>query len=121
MTGMLIIAGRILIGGLFVFGGVIHFFRLDALTEVMAARGVPFPRIALIAGSVFQAIAGAALMAGVFVIPAAFGLIAFTAAASVIFLNFWDLEEGIARETAFNVFMTNVALMGGLLLCAATA
>lgn len=114
------VLGRALIGGLFVFGGVIHFFKLDLLTGIMAARGVPFPRLALIAGSVFQAAAGLLLILGIAVVPAAAGLIAFTIAASWMFLNFWDMQ-GEAREGAFNAFVTNGAVMGGLLVCAALA
>jgi putative oxidoreductase len=120
LSAALVVFGRVLIGGLFVLGGAIHFFKLDPLTQMMAARGVPFPRLALIAGSAFQAMAGAALMAGLFVPTAAVGLIAFTIAASIMFLNFWDME-GTAREGAFNAFMTNVALIGGLLIAAAGA
>ena len=110
--------GRALLGGLFVFGGVIHFFKRDELTPMIPARGVPFPRMTLMAGSAFQAVAGAALMLGLFVPFAALGLIAFTIAASVMLLNFWDME-GPMRETCFNIFLSNIALIGGLLVAAA--
>jgi putative oxidoreductase len=120
LSVFLLLCGRFLIGGLFVVGGVIHFFKLDLLTQIMGARGVPLPRITLIAGSVFQTAAGLLLIAGFAIVPAAFGLIVFTIAASWMFLNFWDMD-GPAREGAFNAFMTNIAIIGGLLVCAASA
>jgi putative oxidoreductase len=42
----------------------------------------------------------------------------FTFAASVMLLNFWDLE-GPAREAAINVWLSNLAIVGGLLITAA--
>ena len=117
---LLLALGRVLLGGLFVYGGIHHFFIIPQLTEVMAARGVPFPRAVLIAGSVFQAAAGALLMLGYFVPLAAFGLVVFTLLASVMLVNFWD-QEGPARQTARNVFQSNLAIIGGLLVAAAEA
>lgn len=116
----LLILGRILLGGLFVFGGIKHFFIVPILTEVMARRGVPFPKFTLIVGSAFQIVAGALLMSGLFAVPAAFGLIVFTLIASVMLLNFWDMQ-GEQREAAFNNWAVNVGVIGGLLLAAAQA
>jgi putative oxidoreductase len=118
---ILLIAGRILLGGLFVFGGIKHFFMVPLLTEVMTQRGVPFPKLTLIAGSTFQTVVGALLIFGIFVTPASFGLIAFTVLASVMFLNFWDMPAGEQREAAKNNVAVNVGVIGGLLLAAAQA
>lgn len=113
--------GRILLGGLFVFGGIKHFFIVPILTEIMARRGVPFPKFTLIAGSVFQIIVGGLLMTNLFVVPAAFGLIVFTVIASVMFLNVWDMPAGEPCEAAKNNIAVNVGVVGGLLLAATQA
>jgi len=112
------VLGRALLGGLFVFGGVRHFFLLDKLAPLIAQRGLPVPMLLLLAGSSFQAILGLLLLLGWWVTPAALGLIAFTIAATVMLLNFWD-KSGAEREGAFNAAMTNLAVIGGLLLLAA--
>jgi putative oxidoreductase len=117
---ILLILGRILLGGLFVVGGVKHFFVIPLLTDIMARRGVPFAKFTLIAGSVFQTVVGALFMAGLFIVPAAFGLIVFTIAASIMLLNFWDMQ-GEQREAAFNNWAVNVGVIGGLLIAAAQA
>ena len=114
----LLILGRILLGGLFVIAGIRHFFLLDVLTPVMAKRGVPLAKWALVAGSLFQIVAGAMLMGGIAVAFAAFGLIAFTLAASFLFLNYWDMQ-GAERENAKSFLLSNMAVIGGLLMAAA--
>ena len=117
---VLLVVGRLLLGGLFVYGGVHHLFTIPAITDVMIARGVPAARLVLLAGSAFQFIAGLLLVIGVFVAPAALGLVVFTLAASIMLLNFWDME-GPAREAAINVWQSNLAIIGGLLIAAAHA
>ncbi len=117
---VLLVLGRVLLGGLFVYGGVHHFFIMVPLTAAVSARGVPAPRLVLIVGSVFQIIAGALFLLGVYVATSAFGLIAFTIIASIMMLNFWDME-GQMRATAKTMWQTNLAIIGGLLIAAAYA
>src|SRR5690242_19871903 len=89
--------GRVLLGGLYVRGGVTHFFEMPLLVGKMTARGVPAPRFTLILGSVFQAVCGLLVMAGIYTAPAAWGLVLFTVVASIMFLNFWDMQ-GMERR-----------------------
>jgi putative oxidoreductase len=117
---ILLIVGRVLLGGLFVVGGIHHFFLLPGLTAAMQGRGVPAARLVLIVGSVFQIVAGFLLMRGLFAGWAALGLVLFTIVASIIFLNFWSLE-GPARDAARQGFQTNMGVIGGLLIAAAQA
>jgi putative oxidoreductase len=117
---ILLIVGRVLLGGLFVVGGTHHFFSLPGITAAMTARGVPAARLVLIVGSVFQIVAGLLLMLGLCVAWASLGLVLFTLIASVMLLNFWD-QQGAAREAARTGFQTNLAIIGGLLIAAAQA
>ncbi len=117
----LVALGQLLLGALFVYGGINHFFIAGKIVPVMAARGVPFPHLTLYAGSIFQAVCGACLMLGVLIAPAALGLVVFTIAASVMMANFWDMPEGEAREMLKGVCLSNMAIVGGLLIAAAQA
>jgi putative oxidoreductase len=119
MSDILLIVGRCLLGGLFVAGGIKHFFIMDSVLDMMKARGVPHPKLVLLAGSIFQLICGLLFILGISITLAAAGLIVFTVAASVMLLNFWDLEPGPAREGLMDAFLTNIALIGGLLIAAA--
>jgi putative oxidoreductase len=109
--------GRLLLGGLFMYGGIRHFFIFGGMSQAIAARGVPFPKFVLLIGSVFQTVAGALLIVGVAVPYAAMGLVIFTIAASVMLLNFWSMEEP-ARQAAVSHWATNLAIIGGLLVTA---
>jgi putative oxidoreductase len=120
MAVVAVALGRVLIGVVFVLGGIPHFYALDPLTKALQARGLPAARLCLIVGSVFQIIAGALLIFGQFVQIAALGLVVFTIVSSVLLVNFWDLT-GDARHAMKNAFMANVAIVGGLLIAAATA
>jgi putative oxidoreductase len=110
--------GRLLLGGLFVVGGIHHFFILPGITQALAARGVPAARLVLLSGSVFQILAGLALIFGFHPAWAALGLVVFTVAASVLLVNFWDME-GPARASAINTWQSNLAIIGGLLVATA--
>jgi len=112
--------GRLLLGGVFVFGGLEHFQMPKHLAEMMSKRGVPLPMLVLIVGSVFQIVLGAALIAGVLVPWACLGLVVFTVVATVMFLNYWDMQ-GFERVAARNTAIVNVAVIGGLLATASRA
>ncbi len=112
------VLARVLMGSLFVIGGLHHLPIFGALSRQLAQRGVPLPRLALGLSTAWQIVLGVLLMAGLWVTWAALGLIVFTAIASWLLLNFWSME-GHARDGVMNEFLTNVAVIGGLLYAAA--
>ena len=118
MAQWVVVSGRILMGGFYVVAGVHHFLVLDPLTQMIAARHVPAPKFVLMAGSLFQLVAGLLLMSGVWHTGAALGLIIFTLTASLMLLNFWD-QHGDQRRNAITQWQCNLALIGGLLTQAA--
>jgi putative oxidoreductase len=110
--------GRVLLGGLFVVGGMRHFWIFAGVAQAIGARGLPFPKLVLALGTAFEIVAGLLLILGLWVPLAALGLVAFTVLASVMLVNFWDME-GAARDNAINVWQSNLAIIGGLLVAAA--
>ena len=114
-----IVLGRFVLGAFFAYGGVTHFLALDPITQAMAARGVPQPRLVLIAGSLFQIVFGLLLAFGIAVPVSAIALIAFTVVASLMLVDFWNRQEP-ARMALRNVFLSNLAIIGGLLIAAGT-
>ncbi len=119
---VLITVGQLLLGALYVWAGLNHFGPAgERVVPMLAARGVPMPREALYAASVFELLCGACLMLGIAVAPAALGLALFTLVASVILVNFWDMPAGEMREGLKIVFASNAAIVGGLLIAAAQA
>lgn len=118
VTDPLVTLGCLLVGGLFVFAGADHFRRFALVRGMLAARGWTRPGLWLALGSAFEAVAGLCVMFGVLRAPAAFGLGVFVVVASVRLLDFWRFQ-GPEREGMRAGFMTNWAVLGGLLLAAA--
>jgi putative oxidoreductase len=116
----LYVLGRVLIGALFATAGIRHAFIFQSVLDMMRQRGIPAAAAVLVVGSLFQTLAGVALMAGWQVPAAAFGLILFTVAATLMLLDFWAMH-GPEREMAQSAALANVAIVGGLLVTAAHA
>lgn len=112
--------GLALIGLFFVWGGLNHFRIFREVRAMLADRGWPLPGTILAVASVWEAAAGAVLASGFLTVEAASALIVFVALASVLLLDFW-CQEGEAHAAALNGFLTNMALIGGLILAIALA
>ena len=115
---MLLTVGRVLLGCLFVVGGLRHITMFSAIANDMKRMGLASPRFLLAAGTAFQITAGLLLIFGLFVAPAALGLMVFTIVATIMMLPFWTME-GDTRIWAFNNWLSNIGILGGLLLAAA--
>jgi putative oxidoreductase len=119
-SDVLVVAGRFLLGSMFVIFGIRHFFfvAVPLAVEAIRTRGVPFPGLVFYSGTVFEMVCGLFLMFGIFVVSAAIGLVVFVVAASAMLLNFWDMT-GEKRESTINALFNNIGIIGGLLLSAA--
>jgi len=71
-------------------------------------------------GSIFEAICGLLLMFGFWPVETSLALFVFTLAASIMLLDFWN-KNGFERVVLFNNFSSNIGVLGGLLISAATA
>ena len=120
LADIIFLIGRAMLGGLYVFAGIRHFTILDKGTAAVAGRGVPFPRAVFMGGSIFEAICGALLMLGIWPVEMSLALFVFTLAASIMLLDFWNKKE-FERVVLFNNFASNIGVLGGLLISAATA
>ncbi len=112
--GILVVLGRLLIGGAFVFSGVRILQNLPAMTGLLAAKGVPYPRLVLMAGGAFEIVMGLAAISGVWFPAVAIALAIFIVAATLMVHNFWR-EEGPQRVADINAVISNVIIVGALL------
>lgn len=110
------VLGAILIAGIFVWSGIEHLVKFRLLTRQLANRIVA-PAFLLATSSVLEIVAGVCLAIGIAKPYAAGFLIVFTAVASFVLLDFWR-HSGEQRAALQNAFITNVAVVGGLLLAA---
>ena len=103
------LAGRILIGVLFVMSGLSKLAAPGATQGYIASVGLPAPVVAFAVAAVVETLGGALLIAGVRTRLVAIGLAIFTLATAVIFHN------NFADQNQMIHFMKNIAIVGGLL------
>ena len=115
MTAILIIVGRLLLGGYFLQAGLRNFTKLPLHTSILEKKGIPMPRESLIVALAVQVLGGAMVALRVFPAVGAVGLIVFTIAANALYHNF-TLFQGDERTSHLNSVLTNLGIIGALLL-----
>ncbi|MEE8093275.1 MAG: DoxX family protein [Gammaproteobacteria bacterium] len=112
------LVGRIFLALVFLVSGIHKgIWYQKALVEFQEAR-IPFVSVAVIGTVVLHILAPACLILGIFVRESALALAAFTALATFIVHDFWNLS-GTDRLIKSRVAMAHLAAIGGLLLLAA--
>lgn len=115
----LLFLGRLLLGGGMFVAGIRNALSFSVLRGLLAAK-VPMPDVALIVGIVLLVAGGGLLAIGAWVPLAAAALIVFVVLATALFQDFWNLPKGPERVGKVNSFLSNIMLIGGLLIAAAT-
>lgn len=115
----LIVVGRFLIGAYFFIAGIRNIFKFNLHTELLAGKNMPNTRTTLAIALAAQVLGGAMVAFGFWPALGALALIAFTVAATLVYHDFWNYT-GEERMSHFNSVLTNLALIGGLLLVFAT-
>lgn len=119
-TFILVIIGRFLLGAYFAQAGIRNFGKIPLHTGILAKRNVPMPRESLLLALVVQTLGGLSVALSVFPMIGAIGLILFTLGATLLYHDFWRFS-GDERMSHLGSAMSNMALIGGLLLVIAGA
>jgi putative oxidoreductase len=115
----LLIIGRAIFGGFFLFSGLHHFMDRVALTSVTAAVGVPFPDVAVLGTGLLLVMGGVGLMTGLWPRVGALMIIAFLIGVTPVMHAFWKDPAGPQRMANMGDFLKNVGLLGGACIAAA--
>lgn len=116
----MLLTGRALLGLYFIVPGLTKVTGFAAMSEYMAAHGVPFIPVLLVITIILQIGGGACLAAGYRAHIMAFLLAGLTLLISLFMHDFWNMEEGMARGHEMQNFIKNMAIMAGLLFVAGT-
>jgi uncharacterized membrane protein YphA (DoxX/SURF4 family) len=111
----LFLAGRVILGGFFVYNGINHFKSKDALVGYGASKGLPNPEAGVLGSGALMIAGGASLILGYKPKIGAAALVAFLAAASPLFHDFWNDEDPHAKQNNMIHFMKNAAILGAAL------
>jgi putative oxidoreductase len=108
------LAGRILIALIFVLSGLSKITGFEGTVGFIASKGLPLPQIAAIGAIIVELGGGILLIVGWNARWAAAAMLLFTAAAALVFHNFWAVPPDQAQNQMIH-FMKNISMMGGLL------
>ncbi len=112
------LVGRIVLALVYLVSGIHKgIWYQKALVEFQQVR-IPFVRVAVIGTVVLHIVAPVCLILGIFVRESALALAIFTALATFIAHDFWNLS-GTDRLDQSRIALAHVAIIGGLLLLAA--
>ena len=116
MTDILLLIGRLLFGGLFLYNGINHFINRAGMTGYAAYKGVPMAGASILASGAWLVIAGLSVMLG---FRPEIGLVMialFLAGVTPVMHNFWVATDPNARLADMINFHKNVALLGAALM-----
>jgi putative oxidoreductase len=110
-----LLAGRVILGGFFLYNGVNHFKQLKSMAQYAGSKKVPLPTVA-VAGSGKMLLAGGASLVTGFHPKIGLGLIAaFLAGVSPVMHDFWRQSDPNQRMNEMINFSKNMALLGATL------
>ena len=119
MWDLLAAIGRVLLVALFVKSGAEKLMDPSALTGMLSGKGFPAPMAMAYLAGVVEIGLGVLVAIGWRTRFAALGLIGFTIIATLLAHNYWDMTGPPRRANEIN-FWKNVAILGGLLMLAAS-
>lgn len=106
--------GRLLFAALFIPAGLSKLTGFQGTVGYIASKGLPLPQAGAAAAIVVEVLVALALLVGWRTRWAALILAVFTAAAAVIFHNYWAVPAERQMAQSIN-FWKNIAIVGGLL------
>ena len=115
MTDILLLIGRLLFGGLFLYNGINHFQNRAAMTGYAAYKGVPVPSVSIIASGLWLVISGLSVIAGFRPDIGLWMAVVFLAGVTPVMHNYWTATDPNARLADSINFQKNMALLGAAL------
>jgi uncharacterized membrane protein YphA (DoxX/SURF4 family) len=115
MTEILVLIGRLLFGGLFLYNGINHFRNRTAMTGYAAYKGLPSPSLAIVGSGLWLVISGLSVMLGIRPDIGLWMSVIFLAGVTPVMHNFWAASDPNARLADSINFQKNMALLGAAL------
>jgi len=113
-----VLAGRILLGLLFVLSGFGKIAGFEGTVGYIAAQNLPLPAVLAVLTILVELGGGLALVTGFYTRQSALVLAAFTLLTAFVFHAFWAAPEAARMMQQIN-FLKNLSIAGGMLVLAA--
>jgi uncharacterized membrane protein YphA (DoxX/SURF4 family) len=112
---LVFLVGRLLIGGLFAFMGLNHFMDTDTMTGYAASKGVPAPRLSVLASGATLVFGGLLIVLGLYPAVGAGVIAGFFLVVTPKMHDFWNVEDPQQQQSEMTDFLKNVVLLGASL------
>src|SRR5919112_2099084 len=109
-----LLIGRIIFGGFFIFGGLNHFMNLGMMAEYASYKGTPAPKVAVAGSGVLLLAGGLSVVLGILPVIGLILIILFLLPVSFIMHDFWAVPEEQKMDQQIH-FMKNMAMTGAAL------
>ena len=116
MESTILILGRVLFGGYFLFNAFNHFSNLSMMTGYARSKGVPSPKLAVAGSGVLLTIGGISVIFNVFPLSGLSALVLFLVPVTFMVHAFWKVQEPMARMGEMVNFTKNLALLGAVVI-----
>lgn len=114
MKATVLLVGRILFGGFFLFNGVNHLTHVAAMAGYAGSRGVPSPDLAVVATGLLLVVGGASVLLGIAPRVGLLFLLVFLVPVTLTMHRFWAVPEAQRLPETIQ-FLKNTALTGAAL------
>jgi len=115
LCSTLLFIGRIALAAVFLVAGIGKFVNYDGTVQYMASKGLSAVPALLIVAALAEIIAALALIFGFKTRFGALILLVFLIPTTLIFHDFWNYSDPMSKMLQTQMFLKNIAIMGGLL------
>lgn len=112
--------GRFLMSLIFILSGVFKLMAFSGVADMMAGKGIPLAKATLALTLIIEIGGGLLLLTGFQARLTSLVLAAFLVPVTLTFHNFWAYQ-GAQQQDQMSNFLKNLAIIGGLLVVAATS
>lgn len=114
----LVVAARLLFGGVIAFMGLNHFLQLDQMAGYAEFKGLPAPKLSVVASGGLLVLGGIGIITGAFPYVSALAVAGFLLVSALTMHDFWAVDDD-QKQDEMTAFLKNVVMSGGALAIAA--
>jgi putative oxidoreductase len=111
-----VLLGRVLLGGFFLYSGFNHFRGLSMMSGYAASKGIPYPKLAIGGTGALLLIGGLSIVLGYQPVIGVVALVLFFVGVTPMMHAFWKVSDPQAKMAERVNFAKNAALLGAVLM-----
>ncbi len=115
LSALSTLAGRFLIGVIYIISGVTKITGYAGTGQYMASEHMPMIPVLLPAAIVVEIVGGLSIIAGYKARISAFVLAGYSIIATTIFNHFWNMDPGAMQQTVMHLYMSTIVMVGACL------